>query len=156
MNQTTTRPTHLAHHFSGSEQQKESAKLGMWIFLLTEVLLFGGLFCFYAIYFKLGNGFSQNLFYLITHFFTALFLQASFLFADCLGLIISLAAFNLSLTSGWSFNIYHKASKQHQIALLRLSFFTDNKASKTILCTGSFHFVSVITPPNPPSLTSNM
>ena len=50
MNQTTTRPTHLAHHFSDSEQQKESAKLGMWIFLLTEVILFGGLFCFYAIY----------------------------------------------------------------------------------------------------------
>jgi cytochrome c oxidase subunit 3 len=32
------------------EQQRESAKLGMWLFLLTEVLLFGGLFCAYAIY----------------------------------------------------------------------------------------------------------
>jgi cytochrome c oxidase subunit 3 len=41
---------HLAHHFSDSEQQRESAKLGMWLFLLTEVLLFGGLFCAYAIY----------------------------------------------------------------------------------------------------------
>ncbi|MEP0828445.1 MAG: cytochrome c oxidase subunit 3 family protein [bacterium] len=43
-------PAYLAHHFSEVEQQQESAKLGMWIFLLTEVLLFGGLFCFYAIY----------------------------------------------------------------------------------------------------------
>ncbi|MFZ1685481.1 MAG: cytochrome c oxidase subunit 3 family protein [Candidatus Zixiibacteriota bacterium] len=43
-------PAHLAHHFSDVEQQRESAKLGMWIFLLTEVLLFGGLFCFYAIF----------------------------------------------------------------------------------------------------------
>jgi cytochrome c oxidase subunit III len=43
-------PTHLQHHFADSEQQQESAKLGMWIFLLTEILLFGGLFCFYAIY----------------------------------------------------------------------------------------------------------
>lgn len=43
-------PSHLQHHFVDSEQQQESAKLGMWIFLLTEILLFGGLFCFYAIY----------------------------------------------------------------------------------------------------------
>lgn len=41
---------HLAHHFSDSEQQFDSAKLGMWIFLLTEILLFGGLFVAYAIY----------------------------------------------------------------------------------------------------------
>jgi len=40
----------LQHHFSDAEQQKESAKLGMWVFLVTEILLFGGLFCFYAIY----------------------------------------------------------------------------------------------------------
>jgi cytochrome c oxidase subunit 3 len=43
-------PAHLQHHFVDSEQQMESARLGMWVFLLTEVLLFGGLFCFYAIY----------------------------------------------------------------------------------------------------------
>ena len=43
-------PKHLAHHFSDPAQQKDSAKLGMWIFLLTEVLLFGGLFCAYAVY----------------------------------------------------------------------------------------------------------
>ena len=50
MENVGTHPTYLAHHFSDTEQQKESAKLGMWIFLLTEVLLFGGLFTFYAIY----------------------------------------------------------------------------------------------------------
>jgi len=42
--------SHVQHHFVDAEQQQESAKLGMWIFLLTEILLFGGLFCFYAIY----------------------------------------------------------------------------------------------------------
>ena len=41
---------HVQHHFSDAVQQKESAKLGMWIFLLTEILLFGGLFCVYAIF----------------------------------------------------------------------------------------------------------
>lgn len=40
----------LQHHFADMEQQRDSAKLGMWLFLLTEVLLFGGLFCAYAIY----------------------------------------------------------------------------------------------------------
>ncbi len=44
------RPAHLAHHFADSRQQAESAQLGMWIFLLTEILLFGGLFCAYSIY----------------------------------------------------------------------------------------------------------
>ncbi len=43
-------PANLAHHFSDMAQQKDSAKMGMWIFLLTEVLLFGGLFCAYAVY----------------------------------------------------------------------------------------------------------
>ncbi|MBC8042793.1 MAG: cytochrome c oxidase subunit 3 family protein [Rhizobacter sp.] len=43
-------PAHLQHHFTDSEQQADSAKLGMWVFLVTEILLFGGLFCFYAIY----------------------------------------------------------------------------------------------------------
>ncbi len=43
-------PPHLAHHFETPKQQFESGKLGMWIFLATEVLMFGGLFCAYAIY----------------------------------------------------------------------------------------------------------
>lgn len=43
-------PAHLQHHFESLEQQSESGKLGMWIFLATEILLFGGLFCAYAVY----------------------------------------------------------------------------------------------------------
>src|SRR5882762_781801 len=41
---------HLAHHFDTPEQQYASAKLGMWIFLGTEILMFGGLFCAYSVY----------------------------------------------------------------------------------------------------------
>lgn len=44
------RSTHLAHHFDSAAQQFGSAKLGMWLFLATEILLFGGLFCAYAVY----------------------------------------------------------------------------------------------------------
>lgn len=40
----------LAHHFDDLAQQKESAVLGMWAFLITEVLFFGGLFVVYAVY----------------------------------------------------------------------------------------------------------
>lgn len=40
----------LLHHFATEEQQRNSASLGMWIFLGTEVMFFGGLFCAYLIY----------------------------------------------------------------------------------------------------------
>jgi cytochrome c oxidase subunit 3 len=40
----------LAHHFDSPRHQFESGKLGIWLFLVTEVLFFGGLFCAYAIY----------------------------------------------------------------------------------------------------------
>ncbi|MFN4243263.1 MAG: cytochrome c oxidase subunit 3 [Tepidisphaerales bacterium] len=43
-------PPHLAHHFDTPEQQFASGKLGMWAFLGTELLMFGGLFCAYAVY----------------------------------------------------------------------------------------------------------
>ena len=37
-------PSHLAHHFDTLQQQFDAGKLGIWIFLVTEVLFFGGLF----------------------------------------------------------------------------------------------------------------
>ena len=40
----------LAHHFDTMEQQSSSQKLGMWVFLATEILMFGGLFCAYSVW----------------------------------------------------------------------------------------------------------
>jgi cytochrome c oxidase subunit 3 len=40
----------LQHHFDTMGQQKEAAVIGMWVFLLTEILFFGGLFVVYMIY----------------------------------------------------------------------------------------------------------
>ena len=40
----------LLHHFVEPQQQRDSASLGMWVFLATEVMFFGGLFCAYLIY----------------------------------------------------------------------------------------------------------
>jgi cytochrome c oxidase subunit III len=41
---------HLQHHFDTMEQQFDAGKMGTWIFLVTEVLFFSGLFCAYAIF----------------------------------------------------------------------------------------------------------
>lgn len=40
----------LQHHFDSLEQQKEASTLGMWLFLVTEIMFFGGLFTTYVIY----------------------------------------------------------------------------------------------------------
>lgn len=52
--------SHVAHHFVDSEQQFDSSKLGMWIFLVTEVLFFGGLFVAYIVY----RAWNPELFYM--------------------------------------------------------------------------------------------
>jgi len=43
-------PAHLQHHFETSEQQFDASKLGLWVFLLTEVLFFSALFVAYTTY----------------------------------------------------------------------------------------------------------
>jgi cytochrome c oxidase subunit 3 len=52
---STTIDTHghhprLQHQFDSLEQQKESSTLGMWMFLVTEIMFFGGLFTAYVVY----------------------------------------------------------------------------------------------------------
>ena len=46
---------HLKHYFANKTQQFETSKLGMWLFLATEILLFGGLFA--------GFGLMQSRYY---------------------------------------------------------------------------------------------
>jgi len=51
MNVTSTGATSFVHEqFDDIEQQRNAAQLGMWIFLATEVLFFGGLFLGYTVY----------------------------------------------------------------------------------------------------------
>lgn len=40
----------LQHHFENLEQQREAATLGMWVFLVTEIMFFGGMFFAYTLY----------------------------------------------------------------------------------------------------------
>jgi cytochrome c oxidase subunit 3 len=40
----------LQHHFDDMAQQTEASTLGMWVFLVTEIMFFGGLFMAYLVY----------------------------------------------------------------------------------------------------------
>lgn len=55
-----------AHHFENAEHEYQSSKQGVWLFLCTEILMFGGLFVAYAIFhslfpetFKVGSKFTD-------------------------------------------------------------------------------------------------
>ena len=53
--------SHVAHHFDDAEQQFDAAQLGMWIFLATEVMFFGGMFMGYTVYrFKYPDAFAEG------------------------------------------------------------------------------------------------
>ena len=41
---------HAAHHFKDREHEFDSVKMGVWLFLATEILLFSGMFCAYFIF----------------------------------------------------------------------------------------------------------
>ncbi len=43
-------PAFLQHHFDTPAQQFDASKLGMWVFIATEILMFGGLFVAYGIF----------------------------------------------------------------------------------------------------------
>ena len=53
-NATTAPEVHghhsLQHHFENMEQQREAGTLGMWVFLVTEIMFFGGMFLAYSLY----------------------------------------------------------------------------------------------------------
>lgn len=53
--------SHLAHHFDDVEQQFEAARIGMWLFLVTEVLFFGGMVAGYLVYrVYFGSAFAEG------------------------------------------------------------------------------------------------
>lgn len=52
MSKNSQDPESLAHlhHFESPLQQYQASSLGMWVFLITEIMFFGGLFLVYTIY----------------------------------------------------------------------------------------------------------
>ncbi len=80
-------PPHLKHYFISSEQQFDAAKLGMWLFLVTEILLFGGMFVAYGIYRSM---------------YPELFVEASTQLNTVMGGINTLVLLASSLTVAWA------------------------------------------------------
>ena len=72
---------HVAHQFETAEQQQEVATLGMWAFLVQEIMFFGGLFTAYTIYrHQYPDAFaaaSHHLNYLLGAFNTAVLIGSS-------------------------------------------------------------------------------
>lgn len=81
------RPAHLKSYFVSSEQQFDAAKLGMWLFLVTEILLFGGMFVAYGIYRSL---------------YPDVFAEASTQLDTWMGAFNTLVLLTSSLTVAWS------------------------------------------------------
>lgn len=91
MSQTALKEPYLQHHFASPEQQFEAGKIGMWLFLVTEVLLFGGLFvafglmqakhpaAFYAAHHHLDRmmGFANTVVLLVSSFTMVLAVHAA-------------------------------------------------------------------------------
>jgi len=98
---------YLAHHFDTHEQQFESSKLGMWVFLATEILMFGGLFCAYAIY----RGNHQAIF------------DYGHVFLDTtLGGVNTLVLIASSFTMAWAVRASQLGKQRALLVLLSLTF----------------------------------
>ena len=91
-------PFYQRHHFETAEQQREAAGFGMWLFLLTEIMFFGGLFMAYLLY--------RNWYY-------AAFVAGSNTLSLPLGLINTIVLIGSSLTMAmavWSAEVRKQAS----------------------------------------------
>lgn len=99
-------PPHLQHHFDTPVQQYDSAKMGMWLFLATEVLLFSGMFCAYAVY-------------RANH--PEVFVYASQFLDTTLGAINTCVLLFSSLTAAWAVRAAQLGQKKLLVALLAIT-----------------------------------
>ena len=107
-----TKP-HLAHHFETIEKQDYAVRLGMWLFLGTEVLLFAGLFLGYTVY---------------RHFYYEAFHEASRHLALWAGTTNTIVLITSSLSVALAYHAIKQNKKKQCAALLIF----------TILCAVAF------------------
>ncbi|MGB3544235.1 cytochrome c oxidase subunit 3 [Rubrivirga sp.] len=96
-------PSNLRHYFVSSEQQFEASKLGMWLFLATEILLFGGMFVAYGIFRVL---------------YPELYEQASMQLDTALGAANTLVLLLSSLTMAWAIRAVQMDNRKLMIQML--------------------------------------
>jgi len=107
------------HHFENPDQQYQSAKLGMWVFLATEILFFGGLFVAYSVY----RANHPEIFIFGHHFLD-----------KNLGALNTVILICSSLTAAWAV----RAAQLKQIGLLKLMLVL------TMLCAFGFMGVKAV------------
>ena len=98
--------TTLNHYFVNHEQQFDAAKLGMWLFLVTEILLFSGMFVAYAVY---------------RSWHPEVFAQASELLDWRLGALNTVVLLASSFTVALSIHFIQKGEKEKVVVLLILT-----------------------------------
>jgi len=94
---------HLVLPNSGLKRDDEASKLGMWIFLFTEILLFGGLFIVYTIY---------------RYMYSHSFLEASYHLDVTIGTINTIVLLTSSLTVAMAITALQKGNKKLSLILL--------------------------------------
>jgi len=110
---------HLAHHFDTPQQQFDAGKLGIWLFLLTEVLFFAGLFCAYTVYRAMRP---------------EVFVYAHYFLDTRLGALNTCVLLLSSLTAAWA--VRNAQLRQH--GLLKLNIII------TIACACTFMLVKYV------------
>ncbi|MGD0089546.1 MAG: cytochrome c oxidase subunit 3 family protein [Planctomycetota bacterium] len=98
----------LAHQFDTPRQQFQTGKLGMWLFLATEILMFSGLFCVYAVY---------------RHNHPEVFVRAAQFLNWKLGALNTLVLICSSLTMAWAVHCAHCNQQRGLQAMLGLTVF---------------------------------
>ncbi|MGE0763597.1 MAG: cytochrome c oxidase subunit 3 family protein [Bdellovibrionales bacterium] len=107
---------HVAHHYNDAEHEYNTSKFGLWLFLCTEIVMFGGLFVGYAIY---------------HHMYPELF-KAGSLFLDWkMGALNTVVLLISSFTMALS--IYYAQINQKKKVLINLYI--------TLICAGIFMVV---------------
>jgi len=106
----------VGHHFRSAEEEFESAKLGTWLFLATEILLFGGLFCAYLVFRSM---------------YPQAFAEASAHLNWKMGALNTLVLITSSFTMAWAVRLSQLGDKKKLILTLAI----------TLICAGIFMVV---------------
>ena len=106
----------LKHYFVSPGQQFDAAKMGMWLFLVTEVLLFSGMFVAYAVF---------------RNWYPEVFLTSSELLDWRLGALNTLVLLGSSFTVALSIHFIQKDEREKAIVMILI----------TLLCAAIFMVV---------------
>ena len=99
---------HHAHHFASAEDEFQASKQGMWLFLVTEILMFGGLFVAYGI---------------LRGLYPEMFHHAHQMLAVNLGALNTVVLITSSLTMALAVTATQKGERNKAAICLALTFF---------------------------------